>query len=61
MKHMIIVGIYVNDCLIIGKELSISDFLNKLKKYEFNLKTKNVVLEYLSIILWKQKDEENAQ
>jgi hypothetical protein len=38
INHMIIIGIYVDDCLIIGKEESIECIINELKKYEFNLK-----------------------
>jgi hypothetical protein len=38
VNHMIIIGIYVNDCLIIGKEDSIDCLIDELKKHEFNLK-----------------------
>jgi hypothetical protein len=33
VNHMLIVGIYVDDCLIIGKESSVSNLLEELKKY----------------------------
>jgi hypothetical protein len=46
---MLIVGIYVADCLIIGKESSVSSsLLEELKKHEFNLKIEKNVKEYLS-------------
>jgi hypothetical protein len=38
VNHMLIIGIYVDDCLIIGKESSTSNLLEDLKKHEFNLK-----------------------
>jgi hypothetical protein len=38
VNHMLIIGIYVNVCLIIGKESSISNLLEDLKKHEVNLK-----------------------
>jgi hypothetical protein len=37
-KRMLIVGIYVDDCLTIGKDLSISCLFTELKKYVLNLK-----------------------
>jgi hypothetical protein len=44
--HMIIIGIYVNDCLIIGKDKSIDCLIDELKKYDFNLKVEMNVNEY---------------
>jgi hypothetical protein len=41
----LIVGIYVDDCLIIGKESSDSSLLEELKKHEFNLKIEANVKE----------------
>jgi hypothetical protein len=38
VHHMIIIGIYVDDCLIIGKEEIIDCLIDVLKKHEFNLK-----------------------
>jgi Reverse transcriptase (RNA-dependent DNA polymerase) len=38
VNHMLIVGIYVDDCLIIGKESSVSSLLEELKKHEITLK-----------------------
>jgi hypothetical protein len=48
VNNMLIIGIYVNDCLIIGKESSISNLLEGLKKHKFNLKIEKDVVEYLS-------------
>jgi hypothetical protein len=45
VNHMLITGIYVDDCLIIGKESSISNLLEELKKHEFNLKIEKDVVE----------------
>jgi hypothetical protein len=38
VNHMIIIGIYVDDCLIIRKYESIDYLIDELKKHEFNLK-----------------------
>jgi hypothetical protein len=54
---MIIIGIYVNDCLIIGKDKSIECSIDELKKYEFNLKVEKNVNEYLSCCIEESKDE----
>jgi hypothetical protein len=48
VNHMIIIGIYVDDCLIIRKNESIDCLINELKKHEFNLKVVKNVNEYLS-------------
>jgi hypothetical protein len=48
VNHMLIVGTYIDDCLIIGKESSVSNLLEELKKHEFNLKIEKCVVEYLS-------------
>jgi Reverse transcriptase (RNA-dependent DNA polymerase) len=45
VNHMLIVGIYVDHCLILGKESSIS------KKHKFNLKIENDVGDAL-YLLW---------
>jgi hypothetical protein len=44
---MIIIGIYVDNCLIIGKEESAENLINELKNHEFNLKFERNVNEYL--------------
>jgi hypothetical protein len=59
VNHMIIIGIYVNDCLIIGKEKSIDDLIDELKRHEFNLKVERNVNEYLSCCIEESKDEKN--
>jgi hypothetical protein len=38
VNQMIIIGIYVDDCLIIGMEKSINHLFDELKNHEFNLK-----------------------
>jgi Reverse transcriptase (RNA-dependent DNA polymerase)/gag-polypeptide of LTR copia-type/Zinc knuckle len=57
VNHMLIVGIYVDDCLIIGKESSVSNLLKELKKHEFNLKIEKDVVEYLSCCIIETKNE----
>jgi hypothetical protein len=37
-KHMIIIGFYLDDCLIIGEQEIISNLINDLKNHEFDLK-----------------------
>jgi hypothetical protein len=56
VNQMIIIGIYVNDCLIIEKEDSIECLIDELK-YEFNLKVERNVNEYLSCCIEESKDE----
>jgi hypothetical protein len=56
-NHMIIIGIYVENCLIIGKEEIINCIIDELKKYEFNLKVERNVNEYLSCWIEESKDE----
>jgi hypothetical protein len=55
VNHMLIIGIYVDDCLIIGKESSISNLFEDLKKYKFNLKIEKNVVEYLSCHIVESK------
>jgi hypothetical protein len=57
VNHMIIIGIYVNDGLIIGKDESIDCLIDELKEYEFNLKVEKNVNEYLSCCIEESKDE----
>jgi hypothetical protein len=56
-NHTIIIGIYVNDCLIIGKEKSIDHLIDELKRHEFNLKVERNVNEYLSCFIEESKHE----
>jgi hypothetical protein len=57
VNHMIIIGIYVDDCFIIGKEESIECLIYDLKKHEFNLKIEGNLNEYLSCCIEESKDE----
>jgi hypothetical protein len=57
VNHMLIIGIYVDDCLIIGKESSVSNLLEDLKKHEFSLKIEKDVVEYLSCHIVESKIE----
>jgi hypothetical protein len=57
VNHIIIIGIYVNDCLVIGKEESIECLIDELKKYEISLKVKRNVNKYLSCCIEESKDE----
>jgi hypothetical protein len=57
VNHILIIGIYVNDCLIIGKESSISNLLEDLKKHKFNLKIEKDVVKYLSCHIVESKNE----
>jgi hypothetical protein len=59
VNHMLIIGIYVNDCLIIGKESSISNRLEELKKREFNLKLRKMWLSTKIVTLLNQKRKQN--
>jgi hypothetical protein len=57
VNHMLIIGIYVDDCLIIGNESSISNLLEDLKKHKFKLKIEKDVVEYLSCHIVESKNE----
>jgi hypothetical protein len=54
---MIIIGIYADDCLIIGKEESVASLIHELNNHEFNLKIERSVNEYLSCRIEGSKDE----
>jgi hypothetical protein len=54
---MIIIGVYVNDCLIIGKDEIIDCLIDELKKHELNLKVERNVNEYLSCCIEESKNE----
>jgi hypothetical protein len=56
-NHMIIIGIYVEDCLIIRKDKSIDCLIDELNKHEFNLKVERNVSEYLKCCIEESKDE----
>jgi hypothetical protein len=57
VNHMIIIGIYVDNCLIIGKDESIDCLIDELKKHEFILKVERNVNEYLKRCIEESKDE----
>jgi hypothetical protein len=61
VNHILIFGIYVDDCLIIGKESSVSNLLEYLKKHEFNLKIEKYVVEYLSCHIVESNSEEKLR
>jgi hypothetical protein len=44
---IVFVGIYVDDCLVIGNEKDINDVINGLKTYKFGLKIANDLKDYL--------------
>jgi hypothetical protein len=45
---VIMIGIYVHDCLVIGKRDGIDDLIVDLKTSGFNLKVENDLTDYLS-------------
>jgi hypothetical protein len=45
---VIMIGIYVDDCLVIGKREEIDELIVELKKSGFNLKVENNLTDYLS-------------
>jgi hypothetical protein len=57
VNQIIIIGIYVNNCLIIGKEENIDHLIDELKRHEFNPKVERNVNEYLSCCIKESKDE----
>jgi hypothetical protein len=57
VNHMIIVRIYLDYCLIIGKEESVTSFIDELKNHDVNSKFERNVNEYLSFCIEESKDE----
>jgi hypothetical protein len=57
VNQIIIIGMYVDDCLIIGKEKSIDHLIDEFKRHEFYLKVERNVNEYLSYCIEESKDE----
>jgi hypothetical protein len=57
VKHMFIIGIYVDDCLIIDKKASFLTLIKELRKHNSNLKFENNVNEHLSCSIEESKDE----
>jgi hypothetical protein len=48
--------IYVDDCLVIGKEMQINQLTTELKENGFNLKIENNLKDFLSCRMIKEKD-----
>ena len=53
---VILIGIYVNDCLDIGDEELIAKLIVGLKKNGFNLKVENSLKDFLSCWVNENKD-----
>jgi hypothetical protein len=49
-------GIYVDDCLVIGREPQINQLIVELKENGFNLKIENYLKDYLSCCVIENKD-----
>ena len=47
-NHVILIGIYVDDCLVIGDEEKIKNLVDELKIHGFNLKVEEELVDYLS-------------
>jgi Reverse transcriptase (RNA-dependent DNA polymerase) len=47
-KVLILIGIYVDDCLVMGKDEQISNLIADLKVQGFTLKVENNLTDYLS-------------
>jgi hypothetical protein len=45
---VLIIGIYVDDCLVVGKEDQIEELIQGLKESGFNLKVESSLKEFLS-------------
>ena len=52
IKHfnqgIVIIAIYVDDCLIIGDDSKINEVIEELKGYNFGLKVEDHLTDYLS-------------
>jgi hypothetical protein len=57
-NNILIIGIYVDDSLVIGKETQISQLIVELKENELNLKKlENNLKDYLSCCVIEEKNE----
>ena len=45
---IVLIAIYVDDCLMVGREPDIDDVIEKLKNYDFGLKVEHNLTDYLS-------------
>jgi hypothetical protein len=50
------IGIYLNDCLVIGKRDKIDELIVELKTSGFNLKVENNLTNYLSCQMIENKE-----
>jgi hypothetical protein len=55
-KEVIIIGIYIDDCLVVGKEERIQWLIVDLKNTGFNLKVENNRNDYLSCHIIEDKE-----
>ena len=51
-----LIEIYVDDCIVIGKEEQISKLIDDLKSSEFNLKIESNLTDYLSCCIIENKE-----
>jgi hypothetical protein len=58
VNHMIIIGIYVDGCLVKGKEEIVASLMDELKNHDFNLKVERNVVEYLSYCCMEESKDE---
>jgi Reverse transcriptase (RNA-dependent DNA polymerase) len=55
-NNILIIRIYVDDCLVIGKEPQINQLIVELKENGFNLKIENNLKDYLGCCVIEDKD-----
>ena len=55
-EDVMLIGIYVDDCIVIGKEEQISKLIDDLKSSGFNLKIENNLTDYLSCRIIENKE-----
>ena len=46
--EILMIGVYVDDCLVVGKDLQIEELIVELKEIGYNLKIENNLTDYLS-------------
>jgi hypothetical protein len=55
-EEVIVIGIYVDDCLIIGKEERIQSLILELKRSDFNLNVENNLKDHLTCHITQDKE-----
>jgi Reverse transcriptase (RNA-dependent DNA polymerase) len=55
-NDILIIGIYIDDCLVIGKELQINQLIVELKENGFSLRIENNLNDYLSCCVIEDED-----